>query len=171
MRERRTRREALAAGLAGAAAVALAPAARAAGGDEGDALTALIRAEQDAEFVYRSVALPGGLGALLAGQDDERAKALATHLEALAMRVPGPTRTRDDLAPEALAVLDAPGIDARLRAAIAFERSLIDGCAGRLALLEHANTVRAVATVMAGHAQHETELARRAGEDALRSGS
>ncbi len=168
MPERRTRREALAAGLAGAAALALAPAARAAAtDDEGDALTGLIRAERDAVFVYRSAALPDGLSVQLAGQDHERVQALASHLEALAMPIPGPTRSRDDLPPEALAVLEPRSTEARLRAALAYERALVDACARALPALEHANTVRTVATVMAGHAQHETELARRAGVDVL----
>ena len=160
MPERRTRREALTAGLAGAATLALAPAARAARADEGEALTAMILAEHDAVFVYRDAALPDGLATLLAEHDLAHAQALATHLEALTMRIPAPTRNRDDLPPEALAVLDAPGAEARLRAVIAFERSLVDGCAGRLAVLQHANTVRTVATVMAGHAQHLAHVER-----------
>ena len=160
-----TRRETLAAGLAGAAALALAlaPAAHAARGDEGAALSALIRAEEDAVFVYRDVALPDGLGARLAAQDDEHARALASLLEALAMRIPGPARSRDDLPPEALAVLEPQATGARVRAAVAYERVLIDGCARALAALEHANTIRTVATVMAGHAQHHEQLARLAG--------
>ena len=160
MPERRTRREAFAAGLAGTAALVLAPAARAAAADEGAALTALIRAEEDAVFVYRNAALPGGLGDRLAGQDDEHARALASLLEALAMRIPGPARSRRDLPPEALAVLEPASAEARLRAAVAYERALIEGCSRALPALEHANTVRTVATVMAGHAQHEVHLAR-----------
>ena len=160
MPEARTRREALAAGLAGAAALALAPAAHAARADEGAALTALIRAEEDAVFVYRDADLPGGLGDRLAGQDDEHVRALSSLLEALTMRIPDKARSRDDLPPEALAVLEPRAADARLRAAIAYERSLIDGCARALPALEHANTIRTVATVLAGHAQHETALAR-----------
>jgi hypothetical protein len=105
MREPLSRREALAAGLAGAAVLALAPAAAAAGAAsaEGDALTALVQVEQDAVFVYRDAGLD--VAATIARQDDEHAKALATHLEALGMPIPGPTRERDGLAPEALAVL------------------------------------------------------------------
>jgi hypothetical protein len=154
MRKPLSRREALAAGLAGAAVLALAPAAAAAGAAsaEGDALTALVQVEQDAVFVYRDAGLD--VAATIARQDDEHAKALATHLEALGMPIPGPTRERDGLAPEALAVLEAGAGAARRQAAMAYERSLIAGCAQRLAQLEDPNTVRTVATVMAGHAQH-----------------
>src|SRR5689334_4436876 len=110
MPERPTRREALAAGLAGLGAVALAGAAPAAarGADEGRALTELIRAEEDAAFVYRDAGI-GDVASSLTAHDTEHARALATHLEALGMPLPGPTRGRDDLAPEALAVLEAPG--------------------------------------------------------------
>ena len=163
MREPCTRREALAAGVAGAAALALAPAAHAARADEGAALTELIRAEEDAVFVYRGAALPHGLGEQLAAQDLEHVRALATLLEALTMRIPDLERSRDDLPPEALAVLEPVATRARLRAAVAYERALIDGCARALSALEHANTVRTVATVMAGHAQHEVQLALLAG--------
>lgn len=161
MPEPRTRREALAAGLAGAAALALAPAAHAARADEGAALSALIRAEEDAVFVYRGAALPDGLGERLAAHDEEHARALASLIEALAMRITGPARSREDLPPEALAVLEPQSTGARLRAAVVYERALIDGCARALPALEHANTIRTVATVMAGHAQHELQLARR----------
>jgi hypothetical protein len=60
-------------------------------------------------------------------------------------------------------VLDAPGGQARRQAAMAFERSLIAGCAQHLAVMVDPNTVRTVATVMAGHAQHLVlhELMRR----------
>ena len=163
MPERRTRRATLAAGLTGALALALAPAAHAARADEGAALTELIRAEEDAAFAYRSAALPDGLGERLAAQDLDHVRALATLLEALTMRIPDPARTRADLPPEALAVLEPDAIGERLRAAVAYERALIDGCARALPALEHANTVRTVATVMAGHAQHEVQLARLAG--------
>src|SRR5215213_2648170 len=124
MPERLTRRRALAAGLSGAAGLAFAP-SPAAGADarEGDALTALVQAEQDAVFVHRYAALPRA--ATLAGQDDEHAKALATHLEALTMPIPAPRRDRAGLGAEALAVLEAPGGEARRQAAIAFERTLI----------------------------------------------
>ena len=163
MPERRTRRDALAAGLAGAAALALAPAAAGArGADESAVLAALVRAEQDAVFVYLEAAV-AELGDLLAEHDRDHARALATHLEALGMPIPGPTRGRDDLGPEALAVLEARDPGARYRAALAYERSLVDGCARSLAALEQPNTIRTVATVMAGHAQHAGELERRAG--------
>ena len=151
--ERLTRRAALATGFAGAAVLALgAVPARARGASEGEALTELIRAEEDAVFVYTQARLDGA--AALAPQDTEHAKALASHLEGLGMPVPGPTRGRDDLAPEALAVLEATGAQARRRAAMAYERSLIDGCLQRLPRFEAPNTVRTVATVMASHAQH-----------------
>jgi hypothetical protein len=148
-----SRRDALAAAAAGAAALALGLPARAAarGVDEGAALTELVRAEQDAAFVYRTAGLDAGT--TFARQDAEHAQALASHLEALAMPIPGPTRGPDDLAPEALAVLEATGDAARRRAAMAYERSLIAGCLRRLPVLEEPNTVRTVATVMAGHAQ------------------
>jgi hypothetical protein len=153
MPDRLTRRAALAAAAAGAAGLAVAaPAARARGASEGEALTDLIRAEEDAVFVYTEARLDGA--AALAPQDTEHAKALASHLEALGMPVPGPTRGRDDLAPEALAVLEATGDQERRRAAMAYERSLIAGCLQRLPRLEEPNTVRTVATVMASHAQH-----------------
>jgi hypothetical protein len=151
--ERLTRRAALAAAVGGAAGLAVAAApARARGASEGEALTELIRAEEDAVFVYTEARLDGA--AALAPQDTEHAKALASHLEALGMPVPGPTRDREDLAPEALAVLEATGAQERRRAAMAYERSLIAGVLERLPRLEAPNTVRTVATVMASHAQH-----------------
>ena len=151
--ERLSRRAALASGFAGAGALLLTAApARARGATEGEALAELIRAEEDAVFVYLNAGLDGG--STLAQQDSEHAKALASHLEALGMQLPGPTRGRDDLAPEALAVLETAGDRERRRAAVAYERSLIAGCAQRLARLEQPNTVRTVATVMASHAQH-----------------
>jgi hypothetical protein len=71
------------------------------------------------------------------------------------MPTPGPTRGRGELAPEALAVLEAAGDEqARRQAAMAYERSLIAGCLQALQHLEEPNTVRTVATVMASHAQH-----------------
>ena len=153
MPERRSRRAVLTGGFAGAAALALAaPAARARGASEGEALAELIRAEEDAAFVYLGAGLEGA--ATLARQDSEHAKALASHLEALGMPIPRPTRGRDELGPEALAVLEASGRLERPRAAMAYERSLIAGCAQRLPRLEEPNTVRTVATVMASHAQH-----------------
>ncbi len=149
MPERLTRRAALAAG----AALALgARPALARGASEGEALTELIRAEEDAAFVYAEAGLDGA--AALAPQDIEHARALASHLEALGMPIPGPTRGRGDLAPEALAVLDASGGPERRRAAMAYERSLIAGCLQRLPRLGEPDTVRTVATVMASHAQH-----------------
>jgi hypothetical protein len=159
MPERPTRREALAAGLAGFGALALAGAAPAAarGADEGRALTELVRAEEDAAFVYDRAGL-GGAAAAFGEQDAEHAVAIATHVEALGLRTPGPTRGRDDLPPEALAVLEATGERARLEAAMAYERALIAGCRQRLGALERPNTVRTVATVMAGHAQHLVSL-------------
>src|SRR5215210_5441941 len=78
--------------------------------------------------------------AALAPQDMEHAKALASHLEALGMPVPGPTRGRDDLAPEALAVLQTTGDRERRREAMEYERSLIAGCLQRLPRLEEPNT-------------------------------
>jgi hypothetical protein len=79
------------------------------------------------------------------------------------MPIPGPTRSRAGLAPEALAVLEAAGDEARRQAAIDLERALIAGCLRRLPQLEEPNTVRTVATVMASHAQHLVlhELMRR----------
>jgi hypothetical protein len=151
---RTTRRGALAACLAGAAGLALARAAPAGarGAGEGRALMELIRAEEDAAFVYRSAGLDGATA--LPEQDGAHARALATHLEALGMQAPDATRGRDDLPPEALALLAAPAGGARLRAAMAYERALIAGCAQRLPALEEPGTVRTVATVMASHAQH-----------------
>ena len=155
--------------LAGAAALALGSAAPAAarGRDEGDALTALVRAEEDAAYVYRTARL-GGLATALAEQDAERSRALASQLEALTLPIPGPTRGRDGLPAAALAVLEARGT-AALRAAAAYEQTLIDGCAEALPLLEEPNIVRTVATVLAGHAQHQALILREAGEDPLSS--
>jgi hypothetical protein len=154
MRERLSRREALAAGLAGAAGLALVPAAAAARDSAGEreALTELMQGEQDAVFVYRNAALGGA--ATIARQDLEHARALATHVQAVGLKVPGTTRDRAGLPAEALAVLEAGGDAARRQAAMAYERSLIAGCAQRLGALQDPDTVRTVATVMAGHAQH-----------------
>ena len=153
--------------LAGAAVLALSRAAPAAarGRGEGEALTALVRAEQDAAYVYRTAGL-GGLAPALADQDVERARALGSQLEALAMPLPGRTRGRDGLPAAALAVLDARG-NAALRAAVAYEQTLIDGCADALGALEEPNVIRTVATVLAGHAQHQALIRRVAGEDPL----
>lgn len=169
MPEPLSRREALAAGVAGAAALVLAPAAGAAKPDEGAALTALARAEEDSAFVY----LDSGLGLLgpLGEQETEHAKALAVQLEALGLPSPSPARVREGLPPAALRVLDAGGTKDRLRAAIAWEQELIEGCARRLAALEEPGAIRTVATIMAGHAQHQTLLRRLAGLDTLSSGS
>ena len=164
-----SRREAIAAGLAGAVALAVAPAVSAAPKpDPGAALAALVRAEEDAIFVYLNAGL-SEVGGRLAAQDGQHARALETHLEALGLPMPGPTRGRDALGPAARAVLAADGGRDRSRAAIAFEQSLIDGCAARLDQLEEAGIVRTVATVMAGHAQHQVLHARAAGEDPLSS--
>jgi hypothetical protein len=154
--------------LAGAvlAVAGVAPAA-ARGREEGDALTALMRAEQDATYVYRTAGL-GGLATALADQDLERARALASQLEALGMPLPGPRRGRDGLPAAALAVLDARG-NAALRAAVAYEQTLIDGCAAALHALEEPNVIRTVATVLAGHAQHQALIRREAGEDPISS--
>ncbi len=166
-----SRREALAAGLAGAAALVFAGAATAAAApDQGAALTALVRAEEDAVYVYRNADL-GRLGEELAAQEDEHARALATQVQALGLAIPGPTRNRDGLGPAALAVLDAGDRAARRNAAIAFEQALADGCSQRLAQLEGPGIVRTVATVMASHAQHRALLERAAGRDPLSSSS
>ena len=168
MPEPLSRREALAAGLAGAAALVLAPAASAAEPDHGVALTALVRAEQDAAFAYRNAAL-GALGGPLAAQEEEHAKALVTQLEALGLPGPEAAAGREDLGEEALAVVEAGGGAARWEAAIAFERALIRGCADRLAQLDEPGILRTVATVMASHAQHLALLERAAGHDPLSS--
>jgi len=152
-----SRREAIAAGLAAAAALAPARVAAAAEPDPGPALTALARAEEAAVFIYGRARL-AALGARMAGKDGEHAKALATHLGALGLEVPGPTASRDELGPAGRAVLDANGDAERRQAAIAFEQALIDGCAGRLAALDDPGMVRTVATIMAGHAQHQLLL-------------
>ena len=91
-------------------------------------------------------------------------------LEALGLPSPPAAGVRDGLPPAALRVLDARGTEARLRAAIAWEQELIDGCARRLAALEEPGAIRTVATIMAGHAQHQTLLRRLAGLDPLSSG-
>ena len=163
-----SRREALAAGLAGAAALAFGPAAAAAAPDQGAALTALVRAEEDAVYVYGNADL-GRLGEELAAQEGEHAKALATQVQALGLAIPGPTRSRDGLGPAALAVLEGGDRAARRNAAIAFEQTLADGCAERLAQLEGPGILRTVATVMASHAQHRALLERDAGRDLLSS--
>lgn len=168
MPEPLSRRQALAAGIAGAAALVLAPAAGAAKADEGAALTELALAEQTSAFVYVTT----GLAPLrpLGEQEGEHAKALVVQLEALGLPSPAPPRARDGLPPAALRVLDARGSEDRLRAAIAWEQELIEGCARRLAALEEPGVIRTVATIMAGHAQHQTALRRLAGLDPLSSG-
>jgi hypothetical protein len=62
-------------------------------------------------------------------------------------------------------VLEAGGGAAQLRAAAAYERALIAGCAARLAPLEEPGIVRTLATVMASHAQHLAVLERAAGRE------
>lgn len=161
----RIQRRALLAGAVLALSGAAPAAAR--GRGEGEALTALVRAELEAVYVYRTAGL-GGLATALADQDLERARALATQLEALAMPIPGPVRGRDGLPTAALAVLDARG-NAALRAAVAYEQRLIDGCTDALDALEEPNVIRTVATVLAGHAQHQALIRREAGEEPLAS--
>ena len=126
-----------------------------------------MRAEEDAAYVYRTAGL-GGLATALADQDAERARALATQLQALGMPIPGPARGRDGLPAAALAVLDARG-NAALRAAVEYEQTLIDGFAAALEALEEPNVIRTVATVLAGHAQHQALILREAGVDPLSS--
>jgi len=170
MPEPLSRRAVLAAGLAGAGALALgARAASAAEGpDPGPALTALIHAEQDAAYVYRTARLDGD-ARLLAEQDQEHARALASHLQAVGLPVPGPRRSRAGLPPEALAVLEAGGGTKGARAAAAYERTLVAGCAARLGPLEEPGLVRTLATVMASHAQHLALHERAAGRGELSS--
>jgi len=165
-----SRRAVLAAGLSGAAAVALGAevAGAAEGPDPGPALTALVGAEEDAAFVYRTAGLEGD-AAILAEQEEEDARALASHLQALGLALPGPRRSRSGLPPEALAVLEAGDGAGRVRAAAAYERTLIAGCAARLGPLEEPNIVRTMATVMASHAQHLALHERAAGLDPLSS--
>jgi len=170
MLEPLTRRRALATGLSGATALALGPSAAAAAElDQGAALAALVRAEQDAAFVYRTAG-PGADAAALARHEEEHARALASHLQALGLPLPGPTRSRSGLTSAALAVLDAGGDGQRLRAGVALERALIAGCAAQLGRLGEPGIVRTVATVMASHAQHLALLERAAGLDPLPSG-
>ena len=160
-----SRREALAAGLAGAAALGFSPAsASAAGADEGAALTALARAEEASVLVHRDAGREA-----LAGQEKEHAKALAVLLEALGLPSPPPARDRAGLPPAALRVLEARGSEAGLRAAIAWEQALIDGCARRLGALEDPGQIRTVATILASHAQHRAMLRHAAGLDPLSS--
>jgi hypothetical protein len=155
--------------LAGVAALVLARAAPAAarGPGEGEALTRLIRNEQAAAYVYRTAGL-GGLAAALADQDAERARALASQLEGLGFPIPEPVTGRGGLPAAALAVLDARG-PGGLRAAIAYEQTLIDACAAALGELEEPNVIRTVATILAGHAQHQSLIRREAGLDPLSS--
>src|SRR5688572_9725691 len=164
MPDRLSRREALVAGLAGAAALSLSRPAAAAEPDLGAALTALVRAEQGAVLVYRDAGLDE-----LAGQENEHVKALDVHLQALGLPVPAPVRGRDSIGPAALGVLEARGTTERLRAAIAFEQALVDGCAARLGRLAEPGILRTVATVMASHAQHMAMHQRSAGLDPLSS--
>jgi hypothetical protein len=170
MPEPLSRRAALTAGLAGAAALALGvrPAVAAEGPDPGPALAALIGAEQDAAFVYRTAG-PAGDAAPLAEQDEDHARALAGHLQAVGLEPPAPRRSRAGLPPEALAVLEAADGPARSRAAAAYERTLIAGCARGLAPLEEPGIVRTIATVMASHAQHLALHERAAGSGELSS--
>ena len=155
--------------LAGAAALVLARAAPAAarGRSESDALTGLIRNERAAAYVYRTAGL-GGPATALAEQDAERARALASQLEGLGFPIPEPVRGRGGLPAAALAVLDARGA-AGLRAAIAYEQTLIDACTAALGDLEEPNVIRTVATILAGHAQHQALIRREAGLDPLSS--
>jgi len=171
MPEPLSRRRALAAGLSGAGALVLArgpAAAAAAEADQGSALTALVRAELDAAFVYRTARLGGGAAAL-AVQEDEHARALSSHLQAIGLPLPRPRSSRSGLSAEALRVLDTGRGAGRLRTAAALERTLIAGCAAQLGRLEEPGIVRTVATVMASHAQHLALHERAAGLDPLSS--
>ena|SRR5215210_6427737 len=163
MPEPLSRRGVLTAGLSGAAAVAIGarPAVAAEGPDPGPALTALLRAELDAAFVYRTARQEDA--ALLAEQEEEHARALAGHLQAVGLKPPAPRRSRAGLPPEALALLEAGTRAERLSAAAAYERTLIAGYATRLAPLEEPGIVRTLATVMASHAQHLALHERAAG--------
>jgi hypothetical protein len=172
---RRSRREALAAAAAAAAAVALGPAAaaasaldRAKGSDEPGALHALVVAELNATFAYRNAGL-APLGPRLAVQEDDHARALTSHLQALGMPLPPVPSRAAQLPPPPAALLEASGDAARRRAAIALEESLIGGCATELEKLGDPNMIRTVATVMASHSQHLAVLRRAAALDPLSS--
>ena len=167
MSEPLTRRAALAAGLTGAAALALPAAASARGAGEGAALTALARNEEVSAYVYRTVGV-GGLADVLAEQEGEHAKALAVHLEALGLPEPERVTGLEALTSTARRVVETDAGE-RVGAAIAWEQELIDDCARHLGALEEPNVIRTVATIMAGHAQHQSALRRVAGQDPLSS--
>jgi len=157
MPEPRRRRELLAAAGAGAAAAALAlgPSATAAraldrkkGIDEPGALAALITAELHAAYAYERSGL--GAGALLSGQEDQHAKALASLLDALGRPIPLAPASPAQLQPHAAAL----AAERTREAAIALEKALIEGCTRQIAMLGDPGMIRTVATVMASHAQH-----------------
>ena len=108
-------------------------------------------------------------GVVAGVQDRERGLRQAVAVaDRLGLAIPEAVGDRDGLPEAALAVLDARG-SAGLRAAIAYEQTLIDACAAALGKLEEPNAIRTVATVMAGHAQHQALLRQEAGIDPLSS--
>lgn len=163
-----TRRAALAAGLTGAAALALGPAAAGARGPhEGAALAALARNEEVSAYVYRTAGV-GGPAGVLSEQEGEHARALAVHLESLGLPEPERVTGPEALTSTARQVIETDAGE-RVGAAIEWEQELIESCAEHLAALEEPNVIRTVATIMAGHAQHQAALRRLAGQDPLSS--
>jgi hypothetical protein len=164
MPERLTRRAA----LAGAVALALRPATAAArGADEGEALTALVRAELEAAYAYAEGGPAPASAATAAAHAGEHARALASHLEALGLPIPEPVRRREDLSPTPLMLVEARSGEERLLVATRYEQELAGGCSSRLGQLVEPNTIRTVVTILASHAQRQALLRRDAGKDPL----
>ena len=117
-------------------------------------LIKLVAREEAAAEVYGA-----GKGVVVAAYSDDlaHAEALRTHLDALGRR-PAPR----GLDAPARRLMEAEG-DARLDAAIALERSLVEEYSSALADLADPSVLQTAATILASHAQHLARL-RAAGE-------
>ena len=153
--------------LAGGAALLGAPARAAAVADPVRAVTALRRAELDAELAYRAADAPPRL----ARAASEHAAVLRTVLGALvAPQPPGPRRLEDlrpPVAGLAPALAKARGRRARAHAAGRIEAALRDLARAGIAGLDHPEIVRVLAGVLAAHAAEAAVLELRAGRDPL----
>jgi hypothetical protein len=116
-------------------------------------LIKLVAREEAAAEVYGA-----GKAVVVAPYDDELAhsEALRTQLDALGRR-PAPR----GLDAPAQRLMEAEG-DARLPAAIALERSLVDDYAAALPDIADPGVLQTVATILASHAQHLARM--RAGQ-------
>ena len=146
--------------LAATAAALARPAAAAAQTGESAVLRRLIVREEAAAEAQRSRSAPGVFA--LASDEADHAAALRTHLAALGNPLPAPGKPEDDAAARAVQEAGGAGL---LDAAIALEASLVDAYRAALRKLAEPSIARTAASILAGHAQHRTQLRVEAGRD------